>query len=94
MLALIQSFLMYKGYKSIEYSNKRSDLSTSWSMQNELQRLIYNLQKIVLIFKSGILATIPLCLGSSTSTTWGAPDFLSERNQKKKVKRCYMCVEF
>lgn len=54
MLALIQSFLMYKGYKSKDYSNKRSDLSTSWSMQNELQRLIYNLQKMVLIFKTGI----------------------------------------
>lgn len=85
---------MYKGYKSRDYSNKWSDLSTSWSMQNELQRLIYNLQKKVLILKLESIATIPLCLGSSTSTTWGAPDFLSERNQKNKVKRCYMCVEF
>lgn len=29
------------------------------------------------------IATIPLCLGSSTSTTWGAPDFLSERDKRK-----------
>lgn len=61
-------------------------------MQNELQRLIYNLQKMVLIFKSGILATIPLCLGSSTSTTWGAPDFLSERNPKKIRSKDVICV--